>query len=275
MHIIPEQLWNQIHVKTWQDLDPHLWMDFRLALMEAETEEEVQGVIVHYTRAFNEVFTELQAQGVNIEFSPTVLTTTTEMITNIVVSNRDYKTSMLEYLPYYERKTSVFNALLDAYDKEFRRLEQELEIIDRNMFLDTAIEELGTYERDLGIQYTNELDYKQRREQIISRYRASFNQTTEESITNVAIAYGNGEISISHSDELGVFDIIFEGIGIPNNIDGLTKALQVVFPAHLGFKYVFRFIVYRELKDFTWEELASKTWSEVRELEGVINDETY
>ena len=134
MHPIQEQQWGQVNIHTWQDLSPHMWECFRLALMETETEQEVQGVVLEYSKAFNEVITELKGQGVRVEFSPTIVSTTTEMIVNIVVSKRDYKSSMLEYLPWYERKSQVFDSILNAYDKEFRRLEQDLEAVERNMF---------------------------------------------------------------------------------------------------------------------------------------------
>ena len=91
MHPIQEQQWGQVNIHTWADLSPHLWECFRLALMETETEQEVQGVVLEYSRAFNEVITELKGQGVRVEFSPTIVSTTTEMIVNIVVSKRDYK----------------------------------------------------------------------------------------------------------------------------------------------------------------------------------------
>lgn len=265
MHVIPEQLWNQINVKTWQDLDPHLWMDFRSALMEAETEEEVQGVVVYYTQAYNELFTELEAKGVNIEFSPVVLSGTTELVTNIVVSKRDYKTELLSLLPYYRRESSAFTALVDANDKEFRRAEQELDIVDRNMFLDTAIEKLSVYERDLAIQSINKLDYRQRREQIISRNRASFEQSTEEAVKNVASSYSNGLVEVNRTDIPGLYEIKFVGTrGIPDNLDGLKKALEIAIPAHLGVKYTFTFNAWVTIEDKTWLDVNEMTWNEVR-----------
>lgn len=264
MHVIPEQLWNQINVKTWRDLDPHLWMDFRSALMEAETDKEVQGVIVYYTRAYNELFTKLEAQGVNIEFSPVVLSGTTEMVTNIVVSKRDYKSDILALMPYYRRDSGAFTALVDSYDKEFRRAEQELEVVDRNMSLDTAIEKLYIYERDLAIKSINKLDYRQRREQVVSRNRASFEQSTKETIKNVASSYSNGAVEVNKTDVPGVQEIKFVGTrGIPDNLDGLKRAMEIVIPAHLGVKYTFTFNAWITAKDKTWLDVGRMTWNEL------------
>ncbi|WP_159436153.1 putative phage tail protein [Anaerosalibacter sp. Marseille-P3206] len=239
--------------------------------MEAETEQEVQGVVLEYSKAFNEVITELKGQGVRVEFSPTIVSTTTEMIVNIVVSKRDYKSAMLEYLPWYERKSIIFDSILNAYDKEFRQLEQGLDIVDRNMLLDTAIEKLNIYERDLGIKAIQNLKYDQRREQISSRYIASFDQTTEETIKSVAQAYSNGEVEVNPTDTDGLYEIKFIGSrGVPNNLEGLKQALDIVIPAHLGLTYKYTFTPWEDLKLRTWGDCLPKTWNELRVWEGVI-----
>lgn len=266
MYVIEEQKWGEVNIHTWEDLSPHLWECFRLALMEAETEQEVQGVVLEYSRAFNEIATQLKGQGVRVEFSPTIVSTTTEMIVNIVVSKRDYLSSMLDYLPLYERKSQVFNSILKAYDKEFRQLEQNLEVVERNMFIDTSIEGLNLHERDLGVKNVSKLGYDQRREQISSRYRSSFDQTTEDTIKNVASAYGNGEVEISPTDVEGIYEVKFIGKGIPNNLDGLSKALDIIIPAHLGYEYRFTFNTWGFVRDKTWGGANTMTWNDLREV---------
>ncbi|MCK9326676.1 MAG: YmfQ family protein [Bacteroidales bacterium] len=239
--------------------------------MLAETEQEVQGVVLEYSRAFNEIITEMEGQGVRVEFSPTIVSTTTEMIINIVVSKRDYKSAMLEYLPWYERSSVIFDEILNAYDKELRRLEQNLDVVDRNMILDTAIESLGIYERDLGIKTIKNLKYDQRREQISSRLIASFDQTTEGTIKAVAQAYSNGEVEVGSADIDGVYEIKFVGAkGIPNNLDGLKQALDIVIPAHLGLTYTFTYNAWQMVSDMTWGDVATMTWYELRTWEGEI-----
>lgn len=264
MYAIEEQKWQEVIVHTWGDLSPHLWEDFRIALMETETEQDVQGVILKYSKAMNEVITEQVVQGVKVVFSPIIMQTKTEMITSVVISERDFKSEMVKYLPLYERKSKIFNEILDAFDREFRNTEQQLEVVERNIFLDTAIESLSIFERDLGIKTLNTLRYDQRREQISSRNRASFDQTTEETIKSVASAYGNGEVSVTTTTTPGIFNITFIGKGIPNNLDGLKKALDIIIPAHLGINYVFTFSPWEDAQDLIWGEVSAKTWSELR-----------
>ncbi|MGE8080519.1 putative phage tail protein [Peribacillus loiseleuriae] len=265
MAAIQESQWGQVIVYTWGDLSSHLWEDFRLSLMETETEQDVQGVSIYQTSTVAESLTEKEVHGVVVEFSPSVMESKTEMITSIVVSERDYKGDMIKYLPLYERKSGVFNEVLTAYDREFRGLEQSLEVVDRNILIDTAIESLPVYERDLGIQTVKSLRYDQRREQISSRNRASFDQTTEDTIKSVASAYSNGEVEVNKTSTVGVYEIKFvDTKGTPNNIDGLKKALDIVIPAHLGLAYAFTYNTWGMISDLTWGEVANMTWDELR-----------
>lgn len=264
MHAIEEQKWQEVIVHTWENLSPHLWEDFRIALMETETEEDVQGVVLKYSNVLSEVITEQDVQGVKVVFSPIVMQTKSEMITSIVVSDRDYKSEMIKYLPLYERKSAIFNEILDADDREFRNIEQQLEVVERNLFLDTAIESLPIFERDLGIKTMTILRYDQRREQISSRNRAIFDQTTEETIKSVASAYGNGEVSVTSTATPGLYNVTFIGKGIPNNLDGLKEALDIIVPAHLGIKYVFTFSPWQDVNNLIWGEVSAKTWNDLR-----------
>jgi hypothetical protein len=265
MAAIQDSRWEQIILQTWEKLSPHLWEDFRLALMEAETEQDIQGVIVKFSKTANEILTESDIQGIKVVFSPTIISANTNMIVNIVVSERDYKSDMVDYLPIYERKSDLLSEVLTAYDREFRGLEQSLEVADRNIFLDTAVESLPIYERDLGIQTVKGLRYDQRREQISSRNRASFDQTTEETIKNVASAYSNGEVEINKTSTPGIFEIKFVGTkGIPDNMDGLKKALDIISPAHLELTFTYTFNTWEFLRNQTWGNLQNKSWNDIQ-----------
>lgn len=271
MNPIEQQQWQEVAVFTWGELSPHQWMDFRTSLMDTITEIEAHAVAVEISGNENIVVTEFTSNGVKIVQSPIVMRTRTEMITSIVVSDRDYYTKMINYLPLYERKSSVFQEILIAYDREFRNNEQNLQVVERNIFLDTAIESLPIRERDLNIESVKSLRYDQRREQISSRYRAAFDQTTEETIKSVASAYSNGDVEINKTDVVGVYEIKFVGTrGIPYNIEGLKKALDIIFPAHLGLTYVFTFTPWEEMINQTWGSVADKNWDDLRMWEGAI-----
>lgn len=270
MTILPGTEWQEVSILTWNDLSENVWLDFRYALFDTITEQAATGVGVESSYTTATTFTEQTATGVKIVQSPIIIRTETEMIVNIVISNRDYFTTMLNYLLNYERKSKPFIEIIKAYDKEFRRLEQDTEVVDRNMFLDTAIERLNIYERDLGIESINNLDYRQRREQVLSRNRASFEQTTEETIKNVASGYSNGEVEVNPTSVVGVYEIQFTGTkGIPDNLDGLKKALDIIIPAHLGLSYVFTYNNWGFVKGKTWNNVITLTWDELQIWDGV------
>ena len=84
---------------------------------------------------------------------------------------RDFKIEMLEYLPWFERKSKEFNSILNAYTDELAKLEIIVNKINKNILLDTAEESLSIHERDLDILNIAGLNFIQRREQISSRYR--------------------------------------------------------------------------------------------------------
>ncbi|MCB5007530.1 YmfQ family protein [Streptococcus mutans] len=268
MKPMQDNLWGALVDLTWSELLPYQWGDFRTVRFDVVTEQLTVPVAVENVPVTMIVETEMKTHGAVVEFSPVVNTAITEMIVNIVVSDRDYISQMIKCLPLYERKSNVINRVLHTYDREFRLAEQALHVVERNVFIGTSIETLWIDERDLGITTLSHLTYDQRREQIESRYRAAFDQTTEETIKDVASAYGNGEVEISETDVVGIYDIKFVGKGVPDNIEGLRQALNIIMPAHLGFNFVYSYNTWGELITLTWNSVTDETWSSVQVWEG-------
>lgn len=270
MHAIPNPTWNGVRTYTWADLSVHQWDCFCLVLYEVETEVSTKGVAIQSASDLNVVITEQEVSDVLIVQSPVIMQSESEMITNIVVSERDYLTDMLKYLPLYERTSIVFREVLQAYDHELRKTEQQLEVVERNMFISKAIEMLPIYERDIGLENTANLNYQQRREQIISRHIAAFGQTVEETIKAVATAFSNGEVEVNKTNTPGIYEIKFVGTkGIPNHLEGLKKSIAIIAPAHLQFEYTFTFNAWENLRNKTWGEVSHMTWGELKTWGGV------
>lgn len=174
---------------------------------------------------------------------------------------------MKNYLPKYERTSNVIENIFNAIRTELENLGTDIELIDRNLLIDSAVEKLTIYERDIGIKNHAQLSNKQRREQIISRNIASFDQTTEETIKSVCRAYSNGEVEIRNTDIDGMYEIFFVGtLGIPDNIEGLRQSLDVIFPAHLGFRFEYKFNTWDAIKTLKWgSDVENMTWAELKE----------
>ena len=282
------QKWGEVEKYTWDELSSHKWMDFRDVLFDSIGELSVNHIVVELGTVAMDTNTELSVSGVSMEhggvsystdtiLSPTgismvrqraLMTTRTEMVVNNVISDHNYLQRMMDYLPLYERTSRIYKEILKAYDREFREIEQYLSIVDRNIFIDTTVEALPIHERDLGIRSKTSLRYDQRREQIEAMYRAAFDQTTEETIINVAAAYANGEVIVRKTTTPGIYDIKFIGKGVPENIIGLKQALDVIMPAHLGLTYTYSYATWDELKKYKWDDVANKTWDEIKVWEG-------
>lgn len=289
MNLIKESTWELVKKYTWKDLSNNKWSDFYLVLMESDKPEirvdpvkvknvstiididlveeiKVNPILVGTSRINIDTDIDTDITGVKVYYNQVVIQTWGEMIINIITSERDYMSAMLNYLPWYERESQVFINILNAYAYEFIRVEQDLSAIELNQFIDTAVEMLSLYERELGIGHTNELDYRQRREQIISYLRGIVGQTTEGEIKNIARSYTNGEIEINRTNEAGVFEIKFiDEVGVPDNIEGLKKAINKVIPAHLKFSYHYQYNLWEKIGEYTWEDVEEVTWNELRE----------
>lgn len=264
MDVIKDQQWEKLNSYNWDDLDTYQWWAFRFAMMEMEGNVFAQGVNVETSNAEYDSLFEVAAHGVTIEQSRTTFTAESEMLVDIIVSDRDYYAEMINYLPWFERDSSIFLELMNVYANELRKLEQEIQMINRNLFIDSSIEMLDLIERDLGIENTSKLDFRQRREQIKGRYRAVYSQTTDDTIRNIADAYSNGKVEINNLGG-GIFEIEFvSDIGIPDNIESLKESIEIVIPAHLEIRYSYIFNAWEFFKEKTWEEFGNVTWGEMR-----------
>jgi hypothetical protein len=287
MSLIKDSTWELISKYIWADLADHKWSDFYLSISETDSPDvSIEPVLIENVTSdididaadvtVNPVLMEtskinidnpipyINILGVNIKYNQVIIQTRVEMIVNIITSDRNYLAAMLKYLPQYEKQSTVLTGILNAYASEFIKADQEASMIKNNQFLDTAIEALPVYERELGIKQVNKLDYRQRRERIIAHLRSIAGQTTEEEIKNIAKAYTKGDIELNRTDEPGIFEIKFVGKGIPDNLDSLQEVLDTVIPAHLRLTYNFNYNTWGYVSDLTWADVANITWADIK-----------
>ena len=172
-------------------------------------------------------------------------------------------TRMIKHLPKYERSNKLITEILRVTAIELMELNIKAEQNYSELFIDTAIKALTLHERDLNIG-KGALTNRQRRELITAHYRAILEQTTDETIKNVASAFANGEVEINPTDTEGVFEIKFVSIiGIPDNMQGLMNTLDVILPAHLDVIYTYIYNTWDDISIKTWDELSIYTWDEL------------
>lgn len=257
--------WGDNQAFSWGHWSEKRWFNFKLSLAETEISMLVQGIKLTSSNILNSIASEICLQGITVEHSKVQVVTEIEMVTSLVFSTRDYLHHMLKYLPLYERKSVVYQAILKSVDREFRRAEQAKSSIDLNLLISSAIECIGLYERDLGIKEIADLKYDQRREQISARMRAIFDQTTLKTIKEVASTFTNGEVVIYCTEIPGIYECEFvDIIGIPNNMSGLQGTVDLLMPAHLQMTYKYKFQVWVNWNRNRWSRVNGITWEKLR-----------
>ena len=170
---------------------------------------------------------------------------------------------LINHLPRYERTNTLIVDILKSIAIEIDKLIVKSEMNYAELFIDTAIQALSIHERDLGISKSS-INNKQRRELVIAHYRATLEQTTDETIKNVAAAFSNGQVEINETNTDGIYEIKFVGtIGIPDNMQGLMNTLDIIIPAHLDVIYTYLFNTWGDISIKTWGELEMYTWDEL------------
>lgn len=268
-NIIFDSIYKSIKDRKWNSLAEHLWSDFALAQLVNNTEEVAKGIIVDRGQTKQEVLTEQNTRGIEIVsmLHELELENDSEMNVAIFVSVINFYEMMMDYLPWYDKINLTFQDVLRVVDIALRYVEERNSRIYRNLFLDTAIEMLPLFEKRLGIEINPNLSYEQRRRQIQARRLAAFEQTTVDTIKEVCSAFSNNDakIEINTTDTDGVYDIKFIANGLPNNMSELDKTLDIMFPAHLQWKYSYTQnswdngtnggkLKWKDLKPYTWAD---------------------
>lgn len=163
---------------------------------------------------------------------------------------------LIKSLPTYERNSLIINEIFKSVSKYLEESEDKILLNMNELFIDTAVKALDIHARDLGVSIDSNLSLEQKRELITAYYRATFEQTNEETIKNVAASFSGGLVEINPTETDGIFEIKFvDTWGVPNNIEGLRSALDVIIPAHLEFIFAYSYVLIREISSTTLSDL--------------------
>lgn len=157
----------------------------------------------------------------------------------------------------------ITRPIIDAFEIEEKILNETIEDVKKQFFVDEATWGLDKWEKMLGISKNNN-DIQTRRENIKAKMR-SRGTTTIDVIKNICEAYSNGvvDIIVNHSDYSFVIDFI-GSIGVPKAFDELDKTINEIKPCHLAHSYKFNYNTHADLSKFTHEQLANYTHEELR-----------
>lgn len=158
-------------------------------------------------------------------------------------------------------------SIYTASGTESGLLFEAIQDILNQMYVETATWGLESWESMLGIPMNQNESDSGRREVIISRLRG-IGGTTKGMIVNMAAAFSGGEVEVIEVLEENKFIIKFVGIlGIPENLKGLSAAVEQVKPAHLDYGYEYTYNTYEKINQKRHSELSLFTYENLRSSE--------
>lgn len=168
------------------------------------------------------------------------------------------------YVPQFVADFREMGAVYRTEGYELGTLQNTLRDQADQCFVKTATWGLLLWEKEYGIKTNLSLSYEQRREIILAKMRGQ-GTTTVEMIRNVAIAFSGGEVEVIEDNPHYHFTVRFVGLyGIPRNMQAFISMLEEIKPAHLGYSFEYRFVIWNELRPYDWDEMKPYTWDGIR-----------
>lgn len=168
---------------------------------------------------------------------------------------------MMAYLPAYERKSKVFQGIMNAAGKELDQEDGQIEQLKKQLLIHTATWGLENYEQELGIQTDIHKSDEERRNAIIAKWRG-IGKVDRALIQLIAESYAVGEVLVvfNHAITIYLLGVNETMIGIQD----LLNSIEEIKPAHLRVQIVYVYITYGELGAFTYGALDGLTYRQVK-----------
>ena len=171
--------------------------------------------------------------------------------------------NMLSSLPTAYRKDAWVIALLSAIAGVDDAQRADADETAQQMFLDSMTWALAIEERIAGITPAAGAGVEERRSVLQAKWRSATGKCDVDLIQRVCDSWQNGEVDVDFVD--GEIVLRFVGAyGVPDAdaLAALKAAVQEVIPAHLAVKYLYRYLLVREVDGMVIDTLQSHTISE-------------
>lgn len=177
-----------------------------------------------------------------------------------------HKPDLMKYLPAYYEKSEIMKAIQDAYSTEFGYIYFFLEdFLKQFLTPATATWGLAFWEQELGLKTDTSKTYEERREIILSRLRG-MGTVGKDVIKRAAEAFSGGDVDVIEYPAEYRFVVKFVGIrGIPKNMASFIEMIEDLKPAHLAYSFEYTFTWWDLLKELTWAQAGTMTWSQLKE----------
>lgn len=166
--------------------------------------------------------------------------------------------NMLSSLPTAYRKDAWVIALLSAIAGVDDAQRADADETAQQMFLDSMTWALAIEERIAGITPAAGAGVEERRSVLQAKWRSATGKCDVDLIQRVCDSWQNGEVDVDFAD--GEIVLRFVGAyGVPDAdaLAALQSAVQEVIPAHLAVKYLYRYLLVREVSAMTVSELQT------------------
>ncbi|WP_128896327.1 YmfQ family protein [Longirhabdus pacifica] len=181
---------------------------------------------------------------------------------------------MLDYLPSYYQDNRIVNNVMKLEASEVKALNDAVQDVLHQFFVDKATWGLDNWERICGITPDYTKTHEERRAVVRSKLRG-IGTVNIELMKEVAESYNYGEVDVEELPAQYQINVRFVGkLGIPSNLDDIKQSLQEIIPAHLNISFEFTFIIWNDMdaNQFTWDELDGENiiWSEFEAYEEAL-----
>lgn len=179
----------------------------------------------------------------------------------------DLRTDIKKMTPWHMHNP-VELEIQKAIEKQVVRLNWAFIDFVEQLYLDTATWGLIYWERLVALEPDFSLDNDERRSRVRARLRST-GTTTVEALKKISESFTNGESDIVEHYEEFYFVIKFiSKYGVPSKIDELRKAIELIKPAHLDFKFEFKYRTWGDIKAYNknWKYYKEKklTWNDLK-----------
>ena len=188
---------------------------------------------------------------------------------DVPAESENYFVDLAGYAPHFLAEVRELAEIYRAEGPEIGLLQHELRDMLDQCFIETATWGLVRWEQMLGVDTNMSLTYEQRREILMAKLRGH-GTTTKRMIEDTAATFSGGEVNVIEDNPNHLFVIQFIGIkGIPRNMQAFINMLEDIKPAHLAYRFEYRYTTWEELKPYTWKQLGAMIWDEVRTIKEV------
>lgn len=159
-------------------------------------------------------------------------------------------------LPASVRNMENLSDLLQAEEAVLEEVRADIANQELQLTINTATTGLARHEAVMGLPVNSEDTLEDRRSRIIAKLLGQ-GTVTPALLRHVAASFTNGDVEIIEHPEEYSFDVRFISVlGTPPNMANLTAALNEIKPAHLVYRYLYRYLL-------IWEIHAVMTLSEL------------